>query len=122
VVSVVVPAVDAATNRVPVEIAVPNDDGRFLAGAFARAELPRGAEREAFRVPSAALVQRAGGFAVWVAGGDGKARTLPVRRLGEDGDHAVVLPEGGVWPEGLRVIEAPPIGIVEGTPLAEVRG
>src|SRR5512138_1090606 len=49
VVSVVVPAVDAATNRVPVEVTVPNADGRLLPNAFARAELPRGAERTAFR-------------------------------------------------------------------------
>ena len=36
-VAVIVPAVDPATNRVPVEIEVPNADGRFLANAFARA-------------------------------------------------------------------------------------
>jgi RND family efflux transporter MFP subunit len=118
-VSVVVPAVDAATNRVPVEVAVPNPDGRFLPNAFARAELPRGAERVAFRVPAASLVQRAGGYAVWVAGPEGKARSLPVRLLAEDGDAAVVLPEGGAWPAGLKVVEEPPLGIVDGTAVAE---
>ncbi|WP_059439259.1 efflux RND transporter periplasmic adaptor subunit, partial [Anaeromyxobacter sp. PSR-1] len=122
VVTVVVPAVDAATNRVPVEIAVPNPDGRFLANAYARADLPRGAEREAFRVPAAALVQRTGGHAVWLAGGDGKARALPVRLLGEEGETAVVVPEGGAWPEGLRVVTDPPIGLAEGAALAQVGG
>ncbi|BDG06083.1 efflux RND transporter periplasmic adaptor subunit [Anaeromyxobacter oryzae] len=122
-VSVVVPAVDASTNRVPVELSVPNPAGRFLANAFARAELPRGAERDTWRVPSAALVQRAGGYAVWVAGRDGKARGLPVRLLGEDGDAALVAPDDGKpWPPDLRVVENPPLGIAEGTPLAEVRG
>lgn len=120
--TVVVPAVEAATGRVPVEIAVPNGSGAFLAGAFARAELPRGAERDAWRVPATALVQRAGGHAVWVAGADGRARALPARLLAEDGDTAVVLPEGGRWPDGLEVIEAPPVGLAEGTPVAEVRG
>lgn len=122
VVSVIVPAVDPATNRVPVEIEVPNADGRFLANAFARAELACGAPRDAWRVPAAALVQRGGGYAVWVAGTDGKARALPVRKLSEEGTSAVVQTEDGAWPSGLRVVEAPPVGIAEGTPLAEVRG
>jgi RND family efflux transporter MFP subunit len=118
-VEVVVPAVDAETNRVPVEIAVPNADGRFLANSFARAELPTAAEREAWRVPSAALVQRSGAHAVWVAGADGKARALPVRLLAEERDAAVVRPEEGGWPDGLKVLEAPPLGISEGTVVAE---
>jgi RND family efflux transporter MFP subunit len=118
-VEVVVPAVDPETNRVPIEIAVPNADGRFLANSFARAELPAAAEREAWRVPSAALVQRSGAHAVWVAGADGKARALPVRLLAEERDAAVVRPEEGGWPDGLKVLEAPPLGISEGTVVAE---
>jgi RND family efflux transporter MFP subunit len=121
-VTVVLPSADPATNRVPIEIDVPNRDGRFVANAFARAELPRGQPRDAWRVPAAALVQRAGGYAVWVAGSDGKAQALPVRLLAEDGAAAVVETPGSGWPEGLRVVEAPPVGIAEGTPLAEVRG
>jgi multidrug efflux pump subunit AcrA (membrane-fusion protein) len=120
VISVVVPAVDAATNRVPVEVTVPNPDGRFLPGAFARVELPRGAERSAFRVPAAALVQRAAGYAVWVAGADARARPLPVRLLAEEGDAAIVLPDGGGWPAGLRVVQEPPLGIADGAAVAEV--
>jgi RND family efflux transporter MFP subunit len=118
-VAVVVPAVDAATNRVPVEVSVPNPDHRFLPNAFARAELPSGAERAAFRVPAAALVQRTSSYAVWVAGPDGKARALAVRLLAEEGDLAVVLPEGGTWPAGLQVVEEPPLGIADGTIVAE---
>jgi RND family efflux transporter MFP subunit len=117
-VRVVVPAVDPATNRVPVEIAVSNPDGRFLPNAFARAELPAARERAAWRVPAGALLQREGAFAVWVAGPEGAARTLPVHVLGEDGDSAVVAPEGA-WPAGLRVIAAPPLGIAEGALVAE---
>jgi multidrug efflux pump subunit AcrA (membrane-fusion protein) len=120
-VSAVVPAVDAATNRVPIEVTVPNREGQFLPNAFARAELPRGAEKGAFRLPAAALVQREGGYAVWVAGADARARALPVRLLSEDHDAAVVVPEEGAWPAGLRVVEAPPLGIAEGTLVAEAR-
>ncbi|HET7825030.1 MAG TPA: efflux RND transporter periplasmic adaptor subunit [Anaeromyxobacter sp.] len=118
-VQVVVPAVDPDTNRVPIEIAVPNADGRFLPNAFARAELAGAGERDAWRVPSAALVERAGGHAVWVAAADGKARALPVRLLAEERDAAIVRPEEGSWPAGLKVVEAPPLGIVEGTAVAE---
>jgi RND family efflux transporter MFP subunit len=122
VVAVVVPSVDRATNRVPVEIEVQNPDGRFLANGSARAELPCGAERDAFRVPAAALLQRAGGYAVWVAGPDARARALPVRLLAEEGATSVVLPAGGRWPDSLRVVALPPLGIDEGMQLAEVRG
>jgi hypothetical protein len=73
-------------------------------------------------VPAAALVQRGGAYALWVAGPDGAARTLTVRKLAEEGTRVVVQTEDGAWPAGLRVVEAPPVGIVEGTPLAEVRG
>jgi hypothetical protein len=29
------------------------------------------------------------------------------------------VPEGGSWPDGLRAVEAPPIGLAEGTIVAE---
>jgi len=64
-------------------------------------------------------VQRAAGYAVWVAGADAKARTLPVRVLAENGDTAVVQPEGGSWPPGLLVVQEPPLGIADGTVVAE---
>jgi hypothetical protein len=55
---------------------------------------------------------------VWVAGADGRARTLPVRLLAEERDLAVVAPEGG-WPDGVRLVADPPLGIAEGAVLAE---
>jgi RND family efflux transporter MFP subunit len=118
-VATVVAAVDPATDRVPVEITVPNPDGRFMPNASARAELAGGEERASFRVPSAALVQRDGGYAVWVVGPDGRARRHPVRLHAEEGDTALVAPEAGRWPEGLRVVDRPPLGIAEGAALAE---
>jgi multidrug efflux pump subunit AcrA (membrane-fusion protein) len=101
-------------------VAVPNEDGRFLPNTHGRVELPRGEERDAFRVPASSLVQRDGGYSVWVAGGDGRARALPVRLLAEEGDASVVAP-AGAWPAGLRVVARPPVGIVEGTLVAEAR-
>jgi len=120
-VSLVLPSVDAATGRVPVEIAVPNPEGRFLPHAFARARFPAGPARDAWKVPAAALTQREGRFAAWVAAADGKARLLPVRLLAQEGEVAVVDPGAGGWPAGTRVVERPPLGIAEGMAVAEAR-
>lgn len=114
-VAVVLGTVDPMTTRVPVEIDVPNAGGKFLAGTFARAELPRGAERDAFKVPSSALVQRESGFAVFAAGADGRARALAVRLLGEEGESSVVLPDDAAWEKGAsKVVLAPPGGLSDG--------
>jgi hypothetical protein len=45
-----------------------------------------------------------------------------VRVLAEEGATSIVQPAEGGWPDGLRVIELPPVGLVEGAQLAEVRG
>lgn len=119
VIQTIVGAVDPTSSRVPVEISVPNGDGRFLANASARAELSRGPERDGFRVPSAALLQRDGAFAVWIAGADARARPLPVRVLGEEEDSAVVVPTSGKWPEGTQAVVAPATGLADGSRVAE---
>ncbi|MBI5070395.1 MAG: efflux RND transporter periplasmic adaptor subunit [Deltaproteobacteria bacterium] len=118
-VAVVVPAVDPATGRVPVEIEISNAAGRFLPHASARARLPAGPPRDLYRVPTGALLQRDGAHAVWTAGADGKARALPARLVAQEGDSALVDPGPGGWPAGLRVVERPPLGIAEGVAVAE---
>jgi RND family efflux transporter MFP subunit len=119
-IQVIVGAVDAASSRVPVEISVPNDDGRFLANAYARAELSRGEDRDGYEVPAAALLQRDGAYAVWIAAADGRAVSLPVQLLGAEEEAAIVAPAGGAWPAGARAILAPSTGLAEGTRVAEV--
>jgi RND family efflux transporter MFP subunit len=119
-VRLVLPSADPATGRVPVEVAVPNADGRLLPHAFARATFPAGADRDAWKVPVAALVQRGGAHAVWVAGPDGRARPLPVKLLDQSASDAIVDPGPGGWPAGLRVLASPPLGIAEGAAVAEV--
>jgi multidrug efflux pump subunit AcrA (membrane-fusion protein) len=115
----VLPSVDAGTGRVPVEVAIPNPQGLLLPHAFARATFPAGAERDLWRVPVAALVQRDGAVAIWTAGPDGRARPLPVKVLDQSAGDALVDPGAGGWPAGLRVVAAPPLGISEGTAVAE---
>ncbi|MGC4116531.1 MAG: efflux RND transporter periplasmic adaptor subunit [Myxococcales bacterium] len=122
-VAVVLGTVDPMTTRVPVEINVPNPDGRFLAGAFARADLPRGAERDAFKVPSSALIQREAGFAMFAAGPDGRARVVSVRLLGEEGESSIVLPQDPAWAKGAqKVVQSPPAGLADGALLAAESG
>ena len=118
-VSAVVPSVDGGTSRVPVEIDVPNGDGRFLPHAFARVRLASGRARDALRVPAAAVFQREGAFALWIAGADGKAAALPVRVLAQGADAAVVEVDPPGLPRGARVVALPPLGLVEGQLLAE---
>ena len=115
----VLPSVDPGTGRVPVEVAVPNPGARLLPHAFARVTFPAGAERDAWKVPVAALVQREGAVATWVAGSDGRARPLAVKVLDQSGGDALVDPGPGGWPAGVRVVAAPPLGIADGTQVAE---
>jgi hypothetical protein len=42
-----------------------------------------------------------------------------VKLLEQAGGDALVDPGPAGWPAGVRVVAAPPLGIVEGTPLAE---
>lgn len=118
-IQVIVPSVDAATNRVPIEIAVPNANGRFFAHAFARAEIV-GGERPAWRVPSAALTQSQGAFAAWTMGREGLAHATRVRVLGDSAGSAVVVPSDATWSAEIRLVVAPPLGLSEGAVLTEV--
>ena len=117
----VVPMVDPMTNRVPIEIAVPNADGRFLPHAFARARIAT-AGREGWKVPLASLVQREGAFSAWVAGADGRARAVAVQVLRQGTDEAVVDAGADGWPVGARAIATPPAGIVDGMVVAGEAG
>jgi RND family efflux transporter MFP subunit len=114
----VLPSVDPGTGRVPVEVAIPNPDGRLLPHAFARVTFPAGPERDLWKVPVAALVQRDGAVAVWAAGADGRALPVPVKVVDQSAGDALVDPGAGGWPAGLRVIAAPPLGISEGSAVA----
>lgn len=114
----VLPSADPMTHRVPVEIAVPNPEGRFFAHTFARATLSAGAPRQALRIPSGALVQRGSGFFVWSVAGDGTARLAAVRLLAQEGPQAVVESVGEPLPPGARVVDLPPNDLADGALVA----
>jgi RND family efflux transporter MFP subunit len=115
-VRVVIPSADPTTRRVPVEITVPNRDGRFTAHTLARASLSLGEERRASALASSALVS-AGGDHVFVVGPGGEARRLSVTVLDRGADRVVVQP----LPDGARVIDSPAGDLADGTRV-EVRG
>jgi RND family efflux transporter MFP subunit len=84
----VIPSADAATRRIPVEIVVPNQDGRFTAHTLARAILPMGAVEEALSMPASALSSQ-GGDHVYVLN-DGEVRRVAVQVLDRGAQQVVV--------------------------------
>lgn len=122
-VRLVIPSVDPATNRVPIEIAVPNTNRTLLPHAFARAELRSRGERDAYRVPQSALVQREGEFSLWTIAEDGKLHAVRVRVLGHKDDGSVVVDPGpNGFREGQEVVGAPPESLGEGSTLSTLVG
>lgn len=84
------PAADPVSRTFLVKLDVPAADLR--SGAFARALFPM-AERQAMRVPQAALVERAGITGLFVVGQDGIAQFRMVR-TGEAGPDGVEIQAG----------------------------
>ncbi|WP_163989463.1 efflux RND transporter periplasmic adaptor subunit [Pyxidicoccus caerfyrddinensis] len=109
VVRTVLPSADAATRRVPVELAVPNADGRFVAHTLARAVLPMGESQSAQVVPGTAL-SSSNGDHVWVVTG-GEVRRVDVQVLERREREVVVLASSPLE----SVIDYPTPGLAQGT-------
>ncbi len=105
----IIPSADAGTRRLPVEIAVPNGDGRFTAHTLARALLPLGDEQAASSLPSTALAS-AGGDHLFVLD-RGTVKKVAVTVL--DRGAQLVVVRG--LPEGSKVIDSPAIDLAEGS-------
>ncbi|RKH15230.1 efflux RND transporter periplasmic adaptor subunit [Corallococcus sp. CA053C] len=69
VVRTILPSADPTTRRVPVEISVPNADGRFVAHTLARAMLKLGDMKDAQVLPTTALSSSNGDHVLVVNGG-----------------------------------------------------
>jgi multidrug efflux pump subunit AcrA (membrane-fusion protein) len=104
----VLPSADAATRRVPVELVVPNADGRFLANTLARATLALGEAREAQLLPATAL-SSSGGDHVFVVEQE-KARRIAVQVLERRAREVVVQAERPLT----QVIDYPAVGVTDG--------
>jgi RND family efflux transporter MFP subunit len=88
-VSTVIPSLDQATRRAPIEISVPNDESEpLLAWSFVRAEIQSDKDVPALRVPGSA--RRAGSQDEMVVLKDGKAHVVHVTgAIDEDGSWLV---------------------------------
>ena len=110
VIKTIIPSADPATRRIPVEVTVPNSDGRFTAHTLARAILPLGAPEDAVSVPASALAS-VGGDHVFVLAEGGEVRRVPVQVI-ERGPKEVIVKSG----EPLtRVVDYPAVDLAEGT-------
>lgn len=105
----ILPSADPATRRVPVEVAVPNADGRFVAHTLARAVLPLGEVGEGKVVPASA-VSSTNGDHVFVVDGSGAVRRVDVTVL-ERRAHEVVVRAAAPLD---KVIDSPTPGLTEG--------
>lgn len=76
-IKVVLPSADPQTRRVPLEIWVPNSDGRFVANTLARVSLTVGESKPASVIPSTALAT-AGGDHVFTVTDSGVLQRVPV--------------------------------------------
>ncbi len=114
IVKVLLPSADPQTRRVPIEIVVPNSDGRFTANTLARVTLPVGDARASIVIPATAL-SSVGGDHVFSVDGSGLLKKVSVtvveRRTGE----LVVAPAEPVN----QVVDYPTAALIEGTKVTQ---
>jgi RND family efflux transporter MFP subunit len=110
VIRTVIASADPATRRIPVDIAVPNKDGRFVANTLARVILPLGEAQEAQVVPSTALASL-GGDHVFVVSSSGEVRRVGVQVLERRTREVVVKASTPLD----KVVEFPTPALAEGT-------
>ncbi len=90
-VKVVIPTADPSTRRIPIEISVPNQDGRFVSMTLAKATLPLGEAKKAIAIPTTAL-GTTGGEHVLTQDSGGTFKRVPVTVLERNPKEVVVLP------------------------------
>lgn len=100
----VIPSLDQATRRIPVEIRVENPPPSLRAHSFARARVEAGEDVPAIAVPSGALVARPE-FCVIVQSGDG-VKKIVVEVLEQREDQTIVRGVG-LEPGAIVVIDPP---------------
>ncbi len=84
----VIPSADPSTRRIPVEVVVPNADGRFTAHTLGRAVLPMGNPEDVLAVPASALSSQGGDHVYALV--SGAVRRVPVQVI-ERGAQQVIF-------------------------------
>ena len=117
-VTAVIPSADEKSRSLPLEISLPNPDGRIKAGLLARATL-RGAERKVLLVPKDALVLDRGRATVWVVNsetvkpvkvtpGEAYGRQIMIKGQIKPGQQVVVQGNERLRPgQKVRIVAAP---------------
>lgn len=105
----IIPSADPQTHRVPIEIEVPNADGRFVANSLARAEIPLGKPREAYKVPATSLT--ASGDTVFVVNPGNTVSRVQVTIIERQGQEVTVIAQKPLP----RVVDYPASTLVDGT-------
>jgi hypothetical protein len=105
----VIPSADPATRRIPVEITVPNKEGRFTAHTLARAVLPMGSAEDALTLPASALSSQ-GGDHVYVIDGASEVRRVAVQVIDRGVQQVVVRAAQPIE----KVVDYPAPDLVDG--------
>lgn len=101
----VLPSLDPATRRIPVEVRIDAPPPELRANAFARVKVEGDREVDAWSVPAEAVVARPD-FSVFVVRGSGAAPAqVPVAIVAEQGDRRLVT---GALAAGDTVVLGPP--------------
>ena len=109
VIKVVMPSADPQTRRVPLEITVPNTDGRFVANTLARVTIPLGEAKAAIVIPSTAL-GTTGGEHVFSVDDAGVIKRVKVNVMERANTTVTVQPEVLVT----QVVDYPTSALVDG--------
>lgn len=113
-IKVILPSADPATRRLPLEISVPNPDGRFLANTLARVSISRGEEKPALVIPSTAL-GRTGGDHVFAVDESGSLKRVPVKVIERAATTITVQAASPVT----QVVDYPTPALVDGTKVTQ---
>lgn len=111
VIRVVLPSADPQTRRVPIEVLVPNADGRFVANTLARVIIALGEAKAAVIVPSTAIATRGGDHVFAVE--NGSLKRVKVEVLERANTTVTVVPEAPVT----QVVDYPTPALVDGAKL-----
>ncbi|KFE71064.1 efflux RND transporter periplasmic adaptor subunit [Hyalangium minutum] len=109
-VSLILPSADPATRRIPVEITVPNADGRFVAHTLAKAVLTVGELQDVHVLPVSAVSAANGGDHVYVVSSAGEVRRVDVQIIERRAREVVVKAASPLS----KVIDYPTAGLQDG--------
>ncbi len=108
IVKVVIPTADPQTHRVPIEVDVPNTQGRFIGNTLARAIIPVGAPMAAVKIPSSTV--RTSGDGVFAVNPESKLALVKISIIERTDQTVTAVPEAPLT----RVVDNPSSDFTDG--------